>query len=205
VSIARRFGDRGGGDPRGHRASEEARSARGGVHGQLCGERRLLGLDPGHADFAQPGTITGSIGIFAVVPSFEKALDAWGVNGDGVRTTPLSGQPDVITGMTPEVEGLLQADIEGGYARFLKLVATSRHKTPQEIDAVAQGRVWDGGTARQKGLVDAFGGLDDALAYAAGQAGLKAGEWHADYLANKPSALGLLVQGCAAGMMMTAA
>jgi protease IV len=149
--------------------------------------------------FAQPGTITGSIGIFAVIPSFEKALDAWGVNGDGVRTTPLSGQPDVITGMTPQVEALLQADIEGGYARFLKLVAASRHKTPQEIDAVAQGRVWDGGTARQKGLVDAFGGLDDALAYAAGQAGLKAGEWHADYLANKPSALGLLVQGLRSG------
>jgi protease-4 len=108
--------------------------------------------------FAQPGTITGSIGIFAVIPSFEKALAAWGVSGDGVRTTPLSGQPDIITGLTPEVEALLQADIEGGYGRFIKLVATSRHKTPEEVDAMAQGRVWDGGTARQKGLVDALAG-----------------------------------------------
>ena len=149
--------------------------------------------------FAQPGTITGSIGIFAVVPSFEKALDAWGVNGDGVRTTPLSGQPDVMTGLTPEVEGLLQAGIDGGYARFLTLVATSRHKTPQEIDAVAQGRVWDGGTARQKGLVDAFGGLDDALAYAAGKVGLKDGEWHAEFLATRPSTLAQLLMGMRGG------
>ena len=143
--------------------------------------------------FAQPGTITGSIGIFAVIPSFEKALDAWGVNGDGVRTTPLSGQPDVMTGLTPEAEGLLQAEIDGGYARFLKLVATSRHKMPQEIDTVAQGRVWDGGTARQKGLVDAFGGLDEALAYAADKVGLKDGEWHAEFLTNRPTALDQLV------------
>jgi protease IV len=149
--------------------------------------------------FAQPGTITGSIGIFAVIPSFEKALDAWGVNGDGVRTTPLSGQPDVVTGLTPETEALLQADIDGGYARFVKLVATSRHKTPQEVDAMAQGRVWDGGTARQKGLVDAFGGLDDALAYAADKVGLKTGEWHAEFLQTKPSALGQLVLGMRGG------
>jgi len=144
--------------------------------------------------FAQPGTITGSIGIFAVVPSFEKALAAWGVSGDGVRTTPLSGQPDLITGLTPEVEALLQADIEGGYGRFIKLVANSRHKTPEEVDAMAQGRVWDGGTARQKGLVDAFGGLDDALAYAADQAKLKTGEWHPEFLMQRPSALAQLAQ-----------
>jgi protease-4 len=59
---------------------------------------------------------------------------------------------------------------------------------------MAQGRVWDGGTARQKGLVDAFGGLDDALAYAADQAKLKTGEWHPEFLANRPSALAQLAQ-----------
>ncbi len=132
--------------------------------------------------FAEPGTITGSIGIFAVVPSFERALAEYGVTGDGVRTTPLSGQPDIFTGFTPEVDGMLQANIENGYARFIGLVAQSRGKTPAQIDTVAQGRVWDGGTARQLGQIDQFGGLDDALAWAAQAAKLEPGEWHAQYL-----------------------
>ncbi|MEY2943195.1 MAG: hypothetical protein RLY97_1209, partial [Pseudomonadota bacterium] len=100
--------------------------------------------------FAQPSTITGSIGIFAVIPSFERLLGQYGVTGDGVRTTAISGQPDPMTGFTPEVEKLLQANVEAGYARFIGLVAKSRGKTPAQIDAIAQGRVWDGGTARQK-------------------------------------------------------
>ena len=137
---------------------------------------------PGARIFAEPGTITGSIGIFAVIPSFERALEGWGVKGDGVRTGPLAGQPDVMTGLTPEIEAMLQANIESGYARFLGLVAQSRHKTPAQIDAIAQGRVWDGGTARQIGLVDQFGGLDAALASAASAAKLKDGEWHAVWL-----------------------
>jgi protease-4 len=133
---------------------------------------------PADAILAEPATITGSIGIFAVIPSFEKTLAGWGVTSDGVRTTPLSGQPDPVGGFTPEVETLLQATIENGYARFIGLVAKSRRKTPQEIDAIAQGRVWDGGTARQIGLVDRFGTLDDALASAAQRAGLAKGKWH---------------------------
>ena len=137
---------------------------------------------PGSRIFAEPATITGSIGIFAVVPSFEKALASWGLNGDGVRATPLSGQPDVFSGLTPQVEAMLQADIENGYRRFVGLVAASRHQSPEAIDRIAQGRVWDGGTARQIGLVDQFGGLDDALAWTAGQAHLKAGDWHAAFL-----------------------
>ena len=137
---------------------------------------------PGTRVFARPATITGSIGIFAVVPSFEKALANWGVTGDGVRTTPLSGQPDPLTGLTPEVEAMLQANIENGYRRFLGLVAQARHKRPDEIDAIAQGRVWDGGAAQANGLVDASGGLDEALAWAAGQAHLGAGEWHPVWL-----------------------
>lgn len=136
---------------------------------------------PADRIFAEPGTITGSIGIFAIVPSFEKLLGEWGVKGDGVRTTPLSGQPDVLSGLTPEVETMLQSNIEAGYARFVGLVAQSRHKTPEQIDAIAQGRVWDGGTARQIGLVDQFGGLDDALAWVAGRAKLAPGSWHPEF------------------------
>jgi len=140
---------------------------------------------PGTRIFAEPGTITGSIGIFGIIPSFESTLADWGVNADGVRTTPLSGQPDVFGGFSPEVEGLVQATIENGYRRFIGLVGQSRHKTPEQVDAIGQGRIWDGGTARQLGLVDQFGGLEDALAYAAKAAKLGDGEWHAQYLGEK--------------------
>lgn len=132
--------------------------------------------------FAEPGTITGSIGVFAVIPSFERALADLGITADGVKTTPLSGQPDLVSGLSPEVSAMLQANVENGYARFLNLVAKARGKTPSQIDAIAQGRVWDGGTARQKGLVDEFGGMEEALAYAARAAKLKDGGWHAVYL-----------------------
>ena len=144
--------------------------------------------------FAEPGTITGSIGIFAVIPSFEKALGAWGVHGDGVRTTPLSGQPDVMTGLTPEMEQMVQAGIEAGYGRFVRLVADSRHQSPAAIDAIAQGRVWDGASAKANGLLDQFGTLDDAIAYAAGAAHLEAGGWHAEFMANKPSPLVQMIE-----------
>ncbi|MFN3515995.1 MAG: signal peptide peptidase SppA [Novosphingobium sp.] len=134
---------------------------------------------PASRIFAQPGTITGSIGIFAMIPSFEKTLADYGVKSDGVRTTALSGQPDILAGFTEETETMIQANIENGYDRFLKEVAKARGKTPEQVDAIAQGRVWDGGTARQNGLVDQFGGLDDALAWAAGAAKLK--EWHPQF------------------------
>jgi len=149
---------------------------------------------PADRIFAEPETITGSIGIFGVVPTFEEALPKWGVNTDGVRTTALSGQPDILGGFTPEVDAMLQKTIEHGYARFLGLVAQSRGKTPQQVDAIAQGRVWDGGTARQIGLVDEFGDLDTALAWAAARAKLKDGGWHAEFLGDKPDPYATLVE-----------
>jgi len=147
---------------------------------------------PGARIFAQPGTITGSIGIFAVLPSFEATLANWGVKSDGVRTTPLSGQPDMFGGFTPEFDQMLQAGIEAGYARFIGLVGKARGKTPAQVDAIAQGRIWDGGTARQIGLVDQFGTLDDALAWTAKQARLGKGEWHPLFLGSGGSPLGNL-------------
>jgi protease IV len=117
------------------------------------------------------------------------------VTTDGVRTTPLSGQPDLLGGLTPEVEAMVQANIESGYRRFLALVGRSRGRTAEQVDAIAQGRVWDGGTARQLGLVDQFGGLEDALAYAARAAKLGEGEWHPEYLGvERNSFESLLVQ-----------
>ncbi len=137
---------------------------------------------PADRIFAEPETITGSIGIFAVLPTFEDAAASLGVTTDGVRTTPLSGQPDFIAGFTPEVDAIIQASVEDGYRNFLERVGTSRKLSAEEVDRIGQGRVWDGGTARQIGLVDQYGGLEDALAWAAKQAKLGDGEWHADYL-----------------------
>lgn len=140
---------------------------------------------PAQRIFAEPDTITGSIGIFAVVPTFDRALAKWGVTSDGVKTTPLSGQPDLIGGIGEQGEAIMQGTIEDGYRDFLGRVAQSRKMTPEAVDAVAQGRVWDGGAARQVGLVDQYGGLDDALAWVAGQAKLDEGDWHAQFLGDE--------------------
>jgi protease-4 len=137
---------------------------------------------PADRIFAEPDTITGSIGIFAVVPTVNRAAADIGVNADGVRTTPLSGQPDFIGGFTPELDQVIQAQIENGYTDFLARVAQARRMTPAAVDRIAQGRVWDGGAARQIGLVDQYGGMDDALAWAAAKAGVTEGGFHPVYL-----------------------
>jgi len=126
------------------------------------------------ADFiyAEPSTITGSIGVFGILPSFQGTLQKLGVGADGVKTTALSGEPDLFKGPSPEAGQLLQTGVDSMYGRFLAIVAAARHKTPQQIDLIAQGRVWDGGTAHQLGLVDGFGGMDEAVAKAAQLAGL---------------------------------
>lgn len=147
---------------------------------------------PADRIFAEPATITGSIGIFAIIPSFEEALAKIGVSTDAVRTTPLSGQPDVFGGFSPMAEAVIQQQIESGYGRFIGLVAASRKKTPAEIDRIAQGRVWDGGTARQLGLVDELGDMDAALAWAGKAA--KAETWHAVYLGAEADPFGSLFE-----------
>ncbi len=150
---------------------------------------------PADVIFAEPSTITGSIGIFGVIPSAQAGLAKIGVNADGVKTTPLSGEPDVLSGFSPEFDRVAQSAIENGYREFITRVATSRKKTPEQVDAIAQGRVWAGGTARQIGLVDRYGGMDDALAEAAKRAGLKADGWHAVYIEPQPSFAGTLIGG----------
>jgi protease IV len=127
---------------------------------------------PGDFIYAEPSTITGSIGVFGVIPSFQGTLKKLGIGADGVKTTPLSGEPDLLKGPSPQASQLIQAGVDSMYGRFLGVVAQARHKTPQQVNEIAQGRVWDGGTARQLGLVDGFGGLPDAIAKAAQLAGL---------------------------------
>ena len=150
------------------------------------------------ADFiyAEPSTITGSIGVFGVLPSFQGTLQKLGVGADGVKTTPLSGEPDLFKGPSPEASQLIQTGVESMYGRFLAIVAQSRHKTPQQIDQIAQGRVWDGGTARQLGLVDGFGGMSDAVAKAAQLARL-GDERSVRYLESQPSFRDQLIEAIA--------
>ncbi|KWV92149.1 signal peptide peptidase SppA [Erythrobacter sp. YT30] len=132
--------------------------------------------------FAQPETITGSIGVFAVLPTFENAIGQIGVDADGFRTTPLSGQPDIVGGLTPETDAIFQATITDTYSDFLDRVAKARGISKDKADELGQGRVYDGGTARQLKLIDQFGGLQDALEWVAGQANLEEGGWSPVYL-----------------------
>ena len=145
--------------------------------------------------FAEPETVTGSIGIFAVFPTFEDLAADWGVGFDGVRTTPLSGQPDFLGGFTPELDTILQATIEDGYRDFLTRVGEARGMTAEEVDRIGQGRVWDGGAARQIGLVDQYGGLDEAIAWAAAQAGLADGDWSVEFLGEEENTYDTLLRG----------
>lgn len=116
---------------------------------------------------AEPSTITGSIGVFGILPSFETMLSKIGVTTSAVKTTPLTGEPDIMGGIGADFSRITQLGVEDIYRRFLKLVADARRKTPEQINRIAQGRVWDGGTARQLGLVDSFGGVEEAIAEAA--------------------------------------
>ncbi len=140
------------------------------------------------ADFiyAEPATVTGSIGVFGIFPSFQGTLQKLGIGTDGIQTTPLSGQPDVLNGPSPVADKLLQAGVDSIYSHFLGIVAASRHKQPADIDKIAQGRVWDGGTARQIGLIDAFGGMKEAIDKAGALGGVSDAQDEVRYL-ERPS------------------
>jgi len=142
---------------------------------------------PGDYVFAEPSTITGSIGVFGLLPSFEGTLAKLGIGADGIKTTPLSGEPDLLKGPSDAADALIQAGVEQIYAKFLTIVAEARHKSTADVDRIAQGRVWDGGTARQLGLVDGFGGMNEAVAKAAELAKLGKDERGLTYLDEEPS------------------
>ncbi len=122
--------------------------------------------------YADPSTITGSIGIFGMVPNIARALDKIGVHTDGVGTTRYAGAFDISRPMDPIVGQLIQSAINKGYADFTGKVAQARGKSVEAIDQVARGRVWSGAQAKERGLVDAFGGFKDAVADAAARAKL---------------------------------
>ena len=122
--------------------------------------------------WASPTTLTGSIGVWAVLPTFEDTLGKIGITTDGIGTTELSGALNLGRSLTPPARDILQASVENAYSTFIGHVAAARKKPIDEVDAIAQGRVWAGNDAATHGLVDKLGSFREALDAAAARASL---------------------------------
>ncbi len=141
---------------------------------------------------AEPSTVTGSIGIFGMITTFENTLEYVGVRTDGVGTTDFAGMSptrELSTGL----KQIIQMNIERGYERFINLVATERGMTAEAVDKIAQGRVWIGTQALELGLVDKLGNLQDAIESAAALAELE--DYDTKYIARTLSEKELFWQG----------
>jgi protease-4 len=131
--------------------------------------------------FASPTSITGSIGVFSYIPTFQRTLEKLGVKVDGLGTTPLAGDLRIDRAIGPVTKQVLQASVDHAYQQFLRRVADGRKKPVEEVDKIAQGRVWAGVDAERIGLVDHLGGLKDATDSAAKLAQLGA-DYDVDYI-----------------------
>src|SRR5699024_7283648 len=147
-----------------------------------------------NALYAEPDTITGSIGIFGMLFNIPGALDRIGVHSDGVGVGPLAGAFDITRPLDPKVAAMVQTTIDKGYRDFVGRVAKARGKSYAAIDKVAQGRVWTGRQALERGLVDKLGGLHDAVAAAAAMAHL-GNDYQVGYLQLKTSGFARFMQG----------
>jgi len=130
------------------------------------------------AVIADPGTITGSIGVFGLLWSGEGLMNKLSLHTGGVTTTWLAGADDPRRALDPRLQAVIQSSVDNIYARFTTMAAQARKSTPEKIDTVAQGRVWTGAQAKERGLVDQLGSFDDAVQAAAklGKLEIKAGE-----------------------------
>ncbi len=148
--------------------------------------------------YADESTVTGSIGIFAIVPNLSRALDRIGVHTDGVGTTRFAGAFDMTRPLDPAVGQVIQSVIDKGYADFTGKVAKARDRSVESVDEVARGRVWSGAQARDRGLVDEFGGLQDAVADAAERARLgEPGKYRVRYIEKAASPFAQFMAGFA--------
>lgn len=136
--------------------------------------------------FANESTITGSIGIFGLIPTIDQPLQKLGIHTDGVGTTRLAGSFRMDRPLSEDVAAIFQAEVEKGYRDFIGGVAKGRKLELAKVESIAQGRVWSGLDAKGFGLIDAFGGLEDAAAAAATLAGLDAGDWSLEEFAPAP-------------------
>jgi len=142
---------------------------------------------------ADPATITGSIGVIAMFPGFDKAFNELGLRSGGYATTWLAGATDPRRPLDPRLAQVIQAGIDHTYAEFTGKAAAARGLTREAVDAVAQGRIWTGAQAQQRQLLDRTGGFGDALASAAKRAGLSAGAWRPAYIEVEPGRLDRLL------------
>ncbi len=131
--------------------------------------------------FASPTTITGSIGVFSYIPTFQRTLEKLGVKVDGIGTTPLAGDMRFDRPLGAVTKEVLQASVDHAYQQFLRRVADGRKKSIEDVDKIAQGRVWAGVDAQRIGLVDHLGGLKDATDAAAKLAELGS-DYDVDYI-----------------------
>ncbi len=132
--------------------------------------------------YADESTITGSIGIFGLMIRAPRTLEKIGVRSDGVTTTPWAAAFDMTRPMDDPTRQVVQSVIEHGYSQFISKAAKARKQTPEAIDANARGRVWSGAQAKEKGLIDAFGGLQVAIDDAAARAKLGKNDYRVDYI-----------------------
>jgi len=152
--------------------------------------------------YADESTITGSIGIFGMIPNFARSLDKIGVHTDGVGTTRFAGAFDVTRPMDPAVGRVIQSVIDKGYADFTGKVAQARDRSVEAIDEVARGRVWSGAQAKERGLVDEFGGLKAAVADAASRAKLgEEGKYRVRYIEKAATPFAQFMTGFAGSRM----
>jgi protease-4 len=156
--------------------------------------------------YADPSTITGSIGIFGLIPTIPRTLEKIGVHTDGVGTTKFAGAFDITRPLDPEVGQVIQSVIDKGYRDFTGRVAQARHKPVADVDAIGRGRVWSGAQGKERGLVDEFGGLEDAIADAALRAKLgKPDAFRVNYIEKQATPFdqlfGRFMQGRAAALL----
>ena len=153
--------------------------------------------------WALPTTLTGSIGAFSAFPTIEGIVEYIGVTVDGVGTTPLAGAASLNRGLSPEMASIVQALAYGAYDDFIELVASGRDMSEQAVREVADGLVWTGAEAAERGLVDELGGLDEAVAAAARLAGVE--EWRTARTRVPPSFESVLLQELSRSFGMVAA
>ena len=132
--------------------------------------------------WANRTTITGSIGIGGTFPTFQRSLDRLGIHVDGVGTTKLAGQLNVGREIGPDMDGFFEQTVRHGYELFIRRVAEARNRSVDDIDRVAQGRVWVGTDAQEVGLIDKLGQLEDAILSAVQLAGLETDKYEVEYL-----------------------